>query len=174
MAFHNTLGSLGSPGRDSGDPKSPLGDIHPRPKQIVGYRLSLAARALTYGERIQYLGPMATQFSVLQDGPAGQASISFDAASIGSGLVFKAASCSTDLTPDQCSGYELGASDGKWYNATANISGSSLLISANIGQTKVTGARYGWNNYPLATLFNKDDLPALPFAFPNPIHLAIN
>jgi len=153
---------------DSGDPSSPLGDIHPRFKQIVGYRISLAARALTYGEKIQYLGPTATQYSVVQDGPAGQASVSFEPASIGSGLVFKAATCITAV--DQCSGYELGASDGKWYNATATISGASLLVSANIGQTKLTGVRYAFNNYPIATLFNKEDLPALPFVFPNPIH----
>lgn len=32
-------------------------DIHPTHKQPVGYRLSLAARALAYGENIPYSGP---------------------------------------------------------------------------------------------------------------------
>jgi hypothetical protein len=34
------------------------GDIHPRRKQEVGARMSLAARAIAYGEKIVYSGPM--------------------------------------------------------------------------------------------------------------------
>ena len=36
-------------------------DIHPRRKEPVGMRLALAARALAYGEKIEYSGPALRQ-----------------------------------------------------------------------------------------------------------------
>jgi len=52
QVYANALPSVGvATAMDSGDPTSPFGDIHPRFKQIVGLRLSLAARAITYGEK---------------------------------------------------------------------------------------------------------------------------
>lgn len=42
---------------DYGDTGSPLGNIHPRHKAPVGLRLSFAARALAYGETIEYKNP---------------------------------------------------------------------------------------------------------------------
>jgi len=39
---------------DVGNPK----DIHPTQKEPVGHRLALAARALVYGEKVEYSGPV--------------------------------------------------------------------------------------------------------------------
>ncbi len=38
-------------------------NIHPADKQTVGHRLALAARALTYGEHVEYSGPAYRQTS---------------------------------------------------------------------------------------------------------------
>src|SRR5204863_2432897 len=39
-------------------------DIHPTHKQAVGARLALAARALAYGERLEYSGPAFASMKV--------------------------------------------------------------------------------------------------------------
>ena len=39
-------------------------DIHPTPKQPVGERLGLIARATTYGEKIEYSGPLYKDMKV--------------------------------------------------------------------------------------------------------------
>jgi len=46
---------------DLGDPTSPYGSVHPRDKQDVGARLSLAGRAVAFGDTtVYYSGPIAT------------------------------------------------------------------------------------------------------------------
>jgi sialate O-acetylesterase len=51
---------------DLGDLGSSFGNIHPRDKQTVGERLSLAARDLYYGNPVQYLGPTYSSYRVVQ------------------------------------------------------------------------------------------------------------
>ena len=58
-------------------------DIHPTPKQPVGERLSLAARAQTYGEKIVYSGPLFKEMKVDGD----KATLAFD--HVGGGLIAK-------------------------------------------------------------------------------------
>jgi len=154
---------------DSGDPGSPFGDIHPRSKQIVGSRLSLTARAIGYGEKIQYKGPEATGYTVLSQSPAASVRVTFADDSIGGGLVITPKPCYSGISVDQCRWADIGTGDGQWTNATITISGSTIILSATIGTSPVTGVRYGWANYPVAVIYNTDGLPALPFAFPNPI-----
>ncbi|XP_022084099.1 sialate O-acetylesterase-like isoform X2 [Acanthaster planci] len=51
-------------GIDLPDVKSPYGPIHPRDKQDMGTRLSLAGRAIAYGQNVSYAGPYPTSFTV--------------------------------------------------------------------------------------------------------------
>ncbi len=41
--------------------------IHPRTKPDVGYRLSRAGLAVAYGQNVEYLGPIASNFVVASD-----------------------------------------------------------------------------------------------------------
>ena len=84
---------------DSGDPFGPWqGTLHPRDKQTLGQRLSLVARALTYGEAaLTFEGPrMAAVAVARQQAGAVRATVSFEPRSLGApnatkrGLVLRA------------------------------------------------------------------------------------
>jgi len=154
---------------DWGDVTSPFDNIHPRYKQIVGYRLHLAARGISYGEKIQYKGPQATSWGVVQGTTA---RVDFELDTLGSGLVFVPKTCDDGVPVNQCGWFDIGTEDGKWTNATATINGNSVFITAPV-VGKITGVRYAWANFPVATLYNKEGLPALPFCFPNPLRPSI-
>eukprot|EP01123_Difflugia_compressa_P004040 TRINITY_DN15381_c0_g1_i1.p1 TRINITY_DN15381_c0_g1~~TRINITY_DN15381_c0_g1_i1.p1 ORF type:complete len:514 (+),score=79.40 TRINITY_DN15381_c0_g1_i1:46-1587(+) len=153
---------------DSGDPSSPFGDVHPRSKQIVSQRLSLIARAQLYQQHVQYLGPYATRWSVVRTGAV---RVEFDPATVGKGLVLKQKTCYPNITVDQCREFDIGTSDGQWTKANVvSFDQYSVVLQANLASgLEISGVRYAWANYPIASLYNMDDLPALPFAFPNPI-----
>jgi sialate O-acetylesterase len=130
---------------DIGDPN----DIHPKNKQDVGLRLSLAARAIAYGEKIEWSGPLYRQ--VTQEEHALR--VWFDHAT---GLMAKG----TEVT-----GFEIAGADEKYFPADAKIEGSSVVISSPEVRTPVL-VRYGWAANPTCNLFNKDGLPASPFQAP--------
>ena len=122
-------------------------DIHPTQKEPVGDRLALAARAIAYGEKITYSGPVYTSMKVKGD----QAVLSFK--HIGSGLVAKGG----DLK-----GFTITGADGVFTSATAVIKGDKVIVS-NPSVAKPVAVRYGWANTPDVNLFNKEGLPATPF-----------
>ncbi len=128
---------------DFGDAK----DIHPKQKEPVGNRLSLAARALAYGEKIVYSGPLYKEMKVA----GSEVAISFD--HTGGGLVAK----DGDLK-----GFTIAGADGKFVPAKAVIKGDAVVVSAE-GVIDPKAVRYGWINVPDVNLFNKDGLPASPF-----------
>jgi sialate O-acetylesterase len=128
---------------DVGDEK----DIHPKRKQPVGERLALAARALAYGEKIEYVGP--TYESLTISGP--EAILHFK--HVGSGLVAKG---------EQLTGFTIAGEDKTFHNAEAKIAGDTVVVSSPEVATPVA-VRFGWANYPVVNLWNKEGLPASPF-----------
>jgi len=122
-------------------------DIHPKQKEPVGNRLSLAARALAYGEKIVYSGPLYQEMKAAGD----KAWISFS--HVGGGLAAK----DGDLK-----GFTIAGADGKFVPAKAEIKGDKVIVSAE-GVAEPKAVRYGWTNVPDVNLFNKEGLPASPF-----------
>lgn len=124
-------------------------DIHPPQKEPVGARLALNARALAYGEKIEYLGPVykSAKFE------SGTATLTFD--HVGGGLEAKGG----DLV-----GFTIAGKDGKFVPAKATIKGETVVVSAE-GVTEPAFVRFGWVNFAKPTLnfFNKAGLPASPF-----------
>ncbi len=122
-------------------------DIHPKQKEPVGHRLSLAARALAYGEKIEYSGPLYKSMKVVGN----DVGIFFD--HIGDGLVAK---------DGELKGFTIAGADGKFVPAKAEIKGANVVVSGE-GVTEPKAVRYGWDNVPDVNLFNKEGLPASPF-----------
>lgn len=128
---------------DIGDPDN----VHPADKQTVGARLALAARAVAYGENVEYSGPLFRQAT-----PEGDAvRLWFDHTD--NGLVAKG---------DALQGFEIAGDDGRFVTAAARIDGKTVVVSsAKVPEPKYV--RYGWANAPVVNLFNSDGLPASPF-----------
>lgn len=128
---------------DIGDP----GNVHPADKQTVGARLAMAARALAYGENVEYSGPLFRQATADSEGIR----IWFDHA--GSGLVAKG---------DTLQGFEIAGNDGRFVPAAARVDGKTVVVSsAKVASPKYV--RYGWANAPVINLYNSEGLPASPF-----------
>lgn len=121
-------------------------DVHPTDKLDVGLRLARAARALSYGESVEYSGPLFRQAT-----PEGSAiRVWFDHAR---GLAAKNGAPTS---------FEVAGADGVWYAATAKIDGETILASSPDVPLPLA-VRYGWSNSPQCNLYNADDLPASPF-----------
>jgi sialate O-acetylesterase len=128
---------------DVGDAK----DIHPKKKEPVGARLALAARAIAYGEKLEYSGPAFTSMKV----KGNRAILSFT--HVGSGLLAKGG---------ELKGFTLAGADGNFAPANAKIEGNKVVVSLP-DVSKPVAVRYGWANVPDVNLFNREGLPASPF-----------
>lgn len=123
-------------------------DIHPADKRPVGERLALAARALAYGEKIEYSGPLFQAVRI-----DGNRAI-LDFSHVGGGLVAKGG----DLK-----GFTVCGADRVFHPAHATIIGASVEVSAP-EVAAPTAVRYAWANVPEGNLFNDAGLPASPFS----------
>jgi sialate O-acetylesterase len=121
-------------------------DVHPTDKLTVGQRLALAARSVTYGEQLEFSGPMFRQVTAEGSGLR----VWFDH---GAGL---------EARGGALTGFEVAGADGVFVPAQASIDGSTVVVS-NPSVAMPTQARYGWTNSPECHLYNQAGLPASPF-----------
>jgi sialate O-acetylesterase len=126
-------------------------DIHPKWKEPVGVRLALAARALAYGEKIVYSGPVYKSMRV----EGSKAILSFD--HVGGGLVAKGG---------PLVGFTIAGDDRKFVKAEAEVVEDKIYVSSSLVPHPVA-VRFGWANYPVVNLWNKEGLPATPFRTDN-------
>lgn len=131
---------------DIGDPV----DIHPKDKLDVGLRLARAARAIAYGEKLEWSGPLYRQLT--REDHALR--VWFDHAA---GLTAKGGGAVT--------GFEVAGADGKFVPADAKIEGTSVVVSSASVPDPVS-VRYAWADNPTCNLYNREELPASPFQAP--------
>ena len=121
--------------------------LHPPEKEPVGVRLALAARALAYGERVEYSGPEYDSMKI--DGH----SVILRFKHVGGGLIAK---------DGPLKGFQIAGTDRNFVDAAAEIQGETVVVSsAQVSQP--VAVRYGFLAVPEVNLWNKDGLPASPF-----------
>jgi sialate O-acetylesterase len=122
-------------------------DIHPAHKQPMGARLALAARALAYGEKLEYSGPVFDSTKI-ED-----ASVILHFTHLGGGLVAK---------DGELKGFTVAGADKVFHPAQAKIIGETVVVDSPAVPQPVA-VRYGWANVPEGNFFNLAGLPASPF-----------
>lgn len=125
------------------------GDIHPKNKQDVGYRLWQAARHVAFHEDNVFSGPMYRGH--IMDG--NRVIVSYN--HIGKGLVNK-------KREGALAGFALAGSDSVFQWADARIQGDVIILKSNQVDNPVA-IRYGWADNPDVSLYNMEGLPAVPF-----------
>ncbi len=143
LSWQNTKNTAMAVTIDCGD----AGDIHPAHKQPVGARLALAARALAYGEKLEYSGPIFASMKI----KGTTAVLRFTHP--GGGLVAK---------DGPLQGFTIAGADKVFHPARAEIHGRTIIVSA-AAVSRPVAVRYGWANVPEGNLFNRAGLPASPF-----------
>ena len=123
-------------------------DIHPSNKQDVGHRLALIARAKTYGQNVEYSGPLYQSFEMTGSG------IRINFSHTTGGLK------TNDGQP--VTGFAIAGPDHVWHWATAKIEGNSVMVSSDKVKFPVA-VRYAWADNPACNLYNGAGLPAFPF-----------
>ncbi len=127
-------------------------NVHFPNKQDVGHRLALAARALSYGEKTEYEGPIYE--SMAKEGDKLRVKFSH----VGGGLVAK---------DGKLIGFAIAGKDRQFVWADAVINGSDVILSSpKVPQP--TLVYYGWGQNPQLGLYNQEALPASPFRSDQP------
>jgi sialate O-acetylesterase len=128
------------------------GDIHPSDKQDVGLRLALWALAKNYHENIICSGPLFKSMKIQQ----GKIILLFD--DVGKGLVFKSSNGESNFL--------ISGKDSMFVKANVEVDGKRLIVYNDSVKNPIA-VRYAWTNAAVATLFNKEGLPASTFRTDN-------
>ena len=121
--------------------------MYSRPVLKSRARTALAARSIAYGEPIVGSGPEYSGMEVQGD----RVILRFK--NVGGGLEAK---------DGLLKGFAVAGEDRKFVNAEAKVDGETVVVHADQVPHPVA-VRYGWANYPVVNLWNKDGLPATPF-----------
>ena len=122
-------------------------DIRPHNKQDVGKRLALLALNKDYGYNIISSGPLYKSHKTYKN------YIDIDFENKGSGLISKG------VLKD----FEIAGDNMIYKTAKAEIIGNKIRVFSN--KVKYPKhVRYGWKNWTVGTLFNKEGLPASSFS----------
>ncbi|RRA47956.1 sialate O-acetylesterase [Acidipila sp. EB88] len=122
-------------------------NVHPPDKQTVGARMALAGRAIAYGEKLEYSGP------IFREATAEGTSLRVYFAH-GDGLWAKGGALQ---------GFEVAGEDQHFHPASASVEDGAVLVRGEAVEHPLF-VRYAWPNSSLnANLFNAAGLPASTF-----------
>ncbi len=143
-------------------------DIHPGQKKIIGERLAAFALKDVYGKDVYTSGPMPKEAV----SKAGKITVTYDcngalkimdskqyADTVTDGKIKSGA-----INPDALNEFEIAGEDGKWYEATAQITSQNQVTVYSPKVLNPTKVRYGYEDYPEApNLTDNSSLPSYVF-----------
>jgi len=143
-------------------------DIHPGQKKIIGERLAAFALKDVYGKDVYTSGPMPKEAV----SKMGKIIITYDcngalkimdskqyADTVTDGKIKSGA-----INPDVLNEFEIAGEDGKWYEATAQITSQNQVTVYSDKVLNPTKVRYGYEDYPEApNLTDNSSLPSYVF-----------
>jgi sialate O-acetylesterase len=128
-------------------------DIHPRNKKDVGRRLARLTLAREYG----------FAQTIIDTGPVMEKA---EREGAGFRVHFAKSPSALNAPLNELSGFELAGEDKVFKPAAAVIEKNTVLVtSAEVPEP--VAVRYAWRDAPVAGLFNKEGLPAVPFRSDN-------
>ncbi len=136
-------------------------NIHPPFKRQVGERLAMAAKRLVYGAKtISGYAPELKSAEVTKDN---KLELTFD--NVGNGLCTKDVNLDgTMLSAAKIEGIRVSCMAADIDETTATISGTDKVIidlDPMLGEPILV--QYGWADFPVGNLYNKEGSPVLPF-----------
>lgn len=134
-------------------------NIHPTDKEPVGDRLALLARKQVYGEKgLVAEGPTYRAMQIMGN----KIMVMFDNA--GDGLTIRGGTASAVPVPaDHLVGFTIAGTDGQFVPADAKTVGKDTVEVSAPQVSQPQAVRYGFVNFPVVNLWNKNGLPANPF-----------
>jgi sialate O-acetylesterase len=125
-------------------------NIHPKNKQEVGERLSLAALNVAYKQNIECSGPVYESMTIDKN----KIIVGFTHAD--SGFVIK-------NKHGYINGFAIAGTDKEFHPARAYLENNKIIVECDSVANPVA-VRYAWQNDPNnVNLYNKEGLPAVPF-----------
>lgn len=134
-------------------------DIHPTDKEPVGERLALAARRTIYKQAsVAAFGPTFRNVKINKN----KAIVTFDNA--GDGLIAHGGMASGQpVSEKELVGFMIAGADGKFVPAYVEIVGKNTVAVSSPDVPSPVAVRFGFENFPVLNLWNKNGLPAAPF-----------
>ncbi|MDA3879596.1 MAG: beta galactosidase jelly roll domain-containing protein [Prolixibacteraceae bacterium] len=127
------------------------GDIHPRNKKDVGYRLALNPLNIDYGKDVVYNGPRYKSVEFDED----KAIITFE---------MQGAEFEVKNKYGYINGFVVASNDGVFHYAKARLSGKNKVEVYSNKIKEIAAVRYLWDDNPgEVNLYNRKGLPAEPF-----------
>ena len=123
------------------------GNLHPPRKKEIGQRLALWALGTTYGNKIEFSGPLYKDMSIEGN------EIRLEFQHTGSGL---------RMQGDFLKGFTIAGADRIFHLAVAHIQTTGVVVSSDEVPLPVA-VRYAWADSPECNLYNQEGLPASPF-----------
>jgi sialate O-acetylesterase len=127
------------------------GNIHPGRKQEVGRRLARLALTRTYGQNLIDSGPVFKQ--AIREGTGYRVTFAMNGGQHRLVTMLK--------TVD---GFELAGADKVFKPAKAVLSDDKTTVLVTCADVpEPVAVRYTWRDFPSASLYNREGLPAVPF-----------